>query len=120
MADQPQDEASRLLEKFLSPAEAQSLVLPPPTHAPNSGPGESTPLSGTLAGPPSQAVPSRQTESPGQGLASRFAAAAPDRSADPRYVKVYSKGQTGYLPLANLRAAREIDRNLQVLSEGQP
>jgi hypothetical protein len=120
MADQPQDEASRLLEQFLSPAEAQSLVLPPPTHAPSSGPGESTPLSGTLAREPSQAVPSRQTEPTGQGLASRFAGAIPDRSADPTYIKVYSKGQTGYLPRANLRAAREIDRNLQVLSEGQP
>jgi hypothetical protein len=120
MTDEPQDEAGRLLEKLLSPAEAQSLVLPPPTHAPASGPAESTPLSGTLTGPPSQAVPSRQTGSPGRGLASHFAAAGPDRSADPRYVKVYSKGQTGYLPLANLRAARQIDSNLQVLREDQP
>jgi hypothetical protein len=120
MADEPQDEASRLLEKFLSPAEAQSLVLPPPTHAPNSGPGESTPLSGTLAGPPSQAVPSLETESVRRGLSSHFAGDAPDRSGDPRYVKVYSKGQAGYLPRANLRAASQIDSNLQVLSEGRP
>jgi hypothetical protein len=34
MADDQEDEASRLLKKILSPAEAQSLVLPPPTHAP--------------------------------------------------------------------------------------
>ena len=31
MADDQEDEASRLLKKILSPAEAQSLVLPPPT-----------------------------------------------------------------------------------------
>src|SRR6202167_2102475 len=53
------DEASRLLKKILSPADAQSLVLPPPDHAPRSGPGESTPLTGSLAKPPSQATPSR-------------------------------------------------------------
>ena len=34
------DEASRLLKKILSPAEAQSLVLPPPDHPPASGPGD--------------------------------------------------------------------------------
>ena len=60
MADDQEDEASRLLKKILSPAEAQSLVLPPPNHAPVSGPGESTPLTGNLAKPPSQATPSRQ------------------------------------------------------------
>jgi hypothetical protein len=120
MADEPQDEASRLLEKFLSPAEAQSLVLPPPTHAAASGPAESTPLSGTLTKPPSQAAPSRQTEPAGRGLAGHFTGSALDRSADPTYVKVYSKGEVGYLPRANLRAAKQIDSNLQVLSEDQP
>jgi hypothetical protein len=122
------DEANRLLRKILSPADAQSLVLPPPDHAPKSGPGESTPLTGNLANPPSQATPSRSA--PGddgtpvrRGLAGFFAAttaakeAAPDRSADPRYIKVSSKGQVGYLPKANLQAARQIDGNLKVLDE---
>ncbi len=48
MTDDQEDEASRLLKQILSPAEAQSLVLPPPDHAPVSGPGESTPLTGNL------------------------------------------------------------------------
>jgi len=117
-------EEARLLEKILSPAEAQSLVLPPPDHPPVSGPGESTPLTGNLARPPSQAVPSRS------GLAGYFAAsaaplrqsaqdAAPtDRSSDPQYVKVSSQGQVGYLPKASLPAALKIDRNLKVLDKG--
>ncbi len=130
-----EDEASRLLKKILSPAEAQSLVPPPPTHAPLSGPGESTPLTGSLAKPPSQSTPSRangedevkRTTQPGtsprRGLAGYFAGGsmqsrgAPDRSSDPQYVKVSSKGQVGYLPKANLLLAREIDSNLKVLSE---
>ncbi len=58
MADDQEDEASRLLKKILSPAEAQSLVLPPPNHPPVSGPAESTPVTGSLAKPPSQATPS--------------------------------------------------------------
>ena len=116
MADDQEDEASRLLKKILSPAEAQSLVLPPPDHAPASGPGESTPLTGNLAKPPTQATPARQ------GLAGYFAggspAEAPDRSGDPQYIKVSSKGQVGYLPKANLSRAMQIDRNLKVLGEG--
>jgi hypothetical protein len=130
-----EDEASRLLKKILSPAEAQSLVPPPPAHAPRSGPGESTPLTGSLAKPPSQSTPSRdnsedevkRTAQPGssrrRGLAGYFAGGstqsqgAPDRSSDPQYVKVSSKGQVGYLPKANLLLAREIDSNLKVLSE---
>ncbi len=122
------DEASRLLRKILSPAEAQSLVLPPPDHAPQSGPGESTPLTGNLANPPSQATPSRSPAGDDgtpvrRGLAGYFAAAtsakegAPDRSGDPLYIKVSSKGQVGYLPKANLQAARQIDGNLKVLDE---
>jgi hypothetical protein len=132
------DEASRLLKKILSPAEAQSLVLPPPDHAPQSGPGESTPLTGNLARPPSQATPARAPDYDDvkpekgplvrRGLAGYFAAApaakagAPDRSGDrrygdPGYIKVSSKGQVGYLPKANLRAARQIDQNLKVLDE---
>jgi hypothetical protein len=116
MADDQEDEASRLLKKILSPAEAQSLVPPPPNKAPVSGPGESTPLTGSLAKP--AAKPARW------GLAGHFAgtspaeAEAPDRSVDPRYIKVSSKGQVGYLPKANLSRAREIDRNLKVLGEG--
>jgi hypothetical protein len=116
MTDHQQDEASRLLQQIMSPAEAQSLVLPPPDHAPVSGPGESTPLTGNLAKPPSQATPSRQ------GLAGYFAggattSAVPDRSGDPLYIKVSSKGQVGYLPRANLLEAMQIDRNLKVLDE---
>ena len=128
------DEASRLLKKILSPAEAQSLVLPPPDHAPQSGPGESTPLTGNLARPPSQATPARTPDYDDvkpdkgtlvrRGLAGYFAgakAAAPDRSGDrrydPGYIKVSSKGQVGYLPKANLHAARQIDGNLKVLDE---
>jgi hypothetical protein len=121
MADDQEDESSRLLKKILSPAEAQSLVMPPPDHPPASGPGVSTPLTGNLAKPPSQATPARQ------GLAAYFAdpstgsgaaAAPPDRSGDPLYVKVYSRGQVGYLPKANLLKAQQIDSNLKVLSEG--
>ena len=130
-----EDEASRLLKKILSPAEAQSLVPPPPAHAPLCDPGESTPLTGSLAKPPSQSTPSRAdatdelkpTTQPSsslrRGLAGYFAGAtgqpqaAPDRSADPLYVKVSSKGQIGYLPKANLLLARQIDSNLKVLSE---
>ena len=125
------DEASRLLRQILSPAEAQSLVLPPPHHPPRSGPGESTPLTGSLAKAPSQATPSRAPEDvkPEKvtlvrgGLAGYFAAApaakagAADRSGDPLYIKVSSKGQVGYLPKANLHAARQIDGNLKVLDE---
>jgi hypothetical protein len=131
-----EDEASRLLKKILSPAEAQSLVLPPPNHAPVSGPGESTPLTGSLAKPPSQATPSRapafdaikpvtpeQSAPIRSGLARYFVNAAapvatPDRSGDPQYVKVSSQGQVGYLPKTNLRLAQQIDRNLEVLGEG--
>lgn len=116
MTDHQEDEASRLLKQIMSPAEAQSLVLPPPDHAPVSGPGESTPLTGNLAKPPSQATPSRQ------GLAGYFAgsatAGAHDRSSDPLYIKVSSKGQVGYLPRTNLLKAMEIDNNLKVLDEG--
>jgi hypothetical protein len=116
MTDHQEDEASRLLQQIMSPAEAQSLVLPPPDHAPASGPGESTPLTGNLAKPPSQATPSRQ------GLAGYFAGAAPastplDRSSDPLYIKISSKGKVGYLPRTNLLQALQIDSNLKVLDE---
>jgi hypothetical protein len=116
MTDHQEDEASRLLKQIMSPAEAQSLVLPPPDHAPITGPGESTPLTGNLANPPSQATPSRQ------GLAGYFAAGSTtsgpaDRSSDPLYIKVSSKGQIGYLPRANLLQAMQIDGNLKVLNE---
>jgi hypothetical protein len=116
MTDHQEDEASRLLQQIMSPAEAQSLVLPPPDHPPLSGPGESTPLTGNLAKPPSQATPSRQ------GLAGYFAggstATPGDRSSDPLYIKVSSKGQIGYLPRANLLQAMQIDSNLKVIDEG--
>jgi hypothetical protein len=121
-----EDEASRLLRQIVSPAEAQSLVLPPPDHPPRSGPAESTPLTGNLANPPTQATPSRIPAGDDgtpvrRGLAGYFAAATkegtPDRSTDPGYIKVSSKGQVGYLPKANLHAARQIDQNLKVLDE---
>jgi hypothetical protein len=111
MADDQEDESSRLLKKILSPAEAQSLVMPPPNHPPVSGPAVSTPLTGNLANPPSQATPVRQ------GLAGYFSGPASDRSSDPTYIKVYSNGQVGYLPRANLLKAQQIDSNLKVLSE---
>ena len=122
MADDQEDEASRLLKKILSPAEAQSLVLPPPDHAPVSGPGESTPLTGNLAKPPSQATPARDDAPIRQGWQDTLPERpplnrAPDRSGDPQYVKVSSKGQVGYLPQANLLRARQIDANLKVLNE---
>jgi hypothetical protein len=130
-----EDEASRLLRRIMSPAEAQSLVLPPPNQAPASGPGESTPLTGNLADPPSQAIPSRaagydrvkpitgeESVPMRRGLAGYFlntpaSVATPDRSGDPSYVKVSSQGQIGYLPKANLGAAKQIDGNLKVLDE---
>ena len=106
MKYQPEDdEAGRLLRGILSPVEAQSLVPSPPTHAPPSGPGESTPITGSLATAPSQAVPSRS------GLSQYFAA---NRSG---YVKVLSHGQVGYLPTANLPAAQAIDANLKILQQ---
>jgi hypothetical protein len=111
ITDDQDDEASRLLKKVLSPAEAQSLVLPPPDRAPVSGPGESTPLTGNLAKPPSQATPARQ------GLAGYFAGGGPDRSSDPQYIKISSQGQVGYLPKENLLLAMQLDRNLKILDE---
>jgi hypothetical protein len=122
MANDQEDEASRLLKQILSPAEAQSLVLPPPDHAPVSRPGESTPLTGNLTKAPTQATPARDDTPIRTGLAGYFAGTsadktAPDRSGNPLYVKVSSKGQVGYLPRANLLRAREIDANLKVLNE---
>jgi hypothetical protein len=121
MADEHEDESSRLLKKILSPAEAQSLVLPPPIHAPASGPAESTPLSGNLAKPPAQATPTKQTGPIRKGLSGYFAGSGasqsdtPDRSGDASYVKVLSRGQVGYLPKVNLLMAKQIDANLKVL-----
>jgi hypothetical protein len=121
MADEHEDESSRLLKKILSPADAQSLVLPPPIHAPSSGPAESTPLSGNLAKPPAQATPTKQTGPIRKGLSGYFASSGasqsdtPDRSGDASYVKVLSRGQMGYLPKANLSMAKQIDGNLKVL-----
>jgi hypothetical protein len=114
-----EDDTSALLKKILSPADAQSLVRPPPDHAPHSGPSESTPLTGNLAAPPSQATPSRDDgeATPRTGLAAWFAeqGRSADRAADPQYVKVSSQGQVGYLPRANLARAQQIDRDLKVL-----
>jgi hypothetical protein len=51
------DNATQLLQGLISPVPAQALVAPPPDTPPNSGPGESTPLTGSLAAAPSQATP---------------------------------------------------------------
>jgi hypothetical protein len=117
MTDNEDDEISRMLQKVLSPAEAQSLVMPPPTHAPASGPAESTPLSGELAKPPSQATPSRQNQPERRGLGLYFSHGASDAGSDPAYVKIHSKGQTGYLPRVNLEAAKRLDSSLTVINE---
>ena len=117
------------LQQILSPADAQSLVRPPPDHAPRSGPGESTPLTGNLTAPPSQATPSRSgpDATPREGLARYFAGqetqtgtpgearAEMDRSRDPQYIKVLSQGQVGYLPRIHLARAQQIDPDLKVL-----
>ena len=111
MMRRDQDDSGTLLKKLLSPADAQSLVKPPPDHPPHSGPGVSTPLTGNLAGPPSQAKPSRQ------GLAGYFDAqssAPADGGKGSTYVKVASNGQLGYLPRANLARALEIDPLLKI------
>jgi hypothetical protein len=117
MAHEQDDELRRLLQQVLSPAEAQSLVLPPPTHAPACGPAESTPLTGNLAKPPSQAVPSREPEPTRRGLATHFASGSSMRNRDSQYVKVSSHGQVGYLPKANLEAAKQVDSGLIILDE---
>jgi hypothetical protein len=39
----------------------------------------------------------------------------PDRSQDPRYVKVQSRGRIGYLPKSNLQRAKQRDETLKVL-----
>ncbi len=77
--------ARQILQGLISPAPAQSLVMPPPDTPPRSGPGESTPLTGNLRSAPSQATPkiapapeddhaasSRKTR---RGLAGYFSAA---------------------------------------------
>lgn len=51
------DNVTQILQGLISPAPAQALVMPPPDVPPRSGPAESTPLSGSLATPPSQASP---------------------------------------------------------------
>lgn len=113
------DAAGELLKKIMSPADAQSLVMPPPDHPPHSGPAVSTPLTGNLAAPPSQATPSRTDTVPREGLAGYFASqnqgAGQDRSSDPKYIKVSSQGQIGYLPRANLSRAQQIDPMLKVM-----
>jgi hypothetical protein len=52
-----EDNATQLLQGLISPVPAQALVTPPPDIPPRSGPGETTPLTGSLAAPPSQATP---------------------------------------------------------------
>jgi hypothetical protein len=91
------DEAGTLLRKILSPAEAQTLVQ--------------------ILTEPAPRTAART------GLAVYFAgASAAKPSSDAQqargYLKVSSNGQVGYLPKANLSAARKIDANLKVLDEG--
>lgn len=52
-----EDNATQLLQGLISPVPAQALVTPPPDTPPHSGPGETTPLTGSLAAAPSQATP---------------------------------------------------------------
>ena len=126
------DESSRLLRQILFPAEAQSLVLPPANRPPASGPGESTPLTGSLAKAPSQATRAgsvlrgSQTArrvlwsgADSQGISPPHPLYPPTEGGDPQYIKVSSKGQVGYLPKANLLAAQQIDGNLKVLDEAE-
>lgn len=91
------DEAGALLSRILSPAEAQTLVQnltqPAPRTAARTG------LAGYFAG-------------------TSAAKSGGDAQANKGYLKIYSNGQVGYLPKANLNAARKIDANLKVLDEG--
>ena len=48
---------TRKIAKFASPLSAQSLVGPPPDSPPQSGPGETTPQTGSLRYAPQQATP---------------------------------------------------------------
>jgi hypothetical protein len=54
--DQPW-QPSQMLQGLISPAPAQSLVAPPPDTPPSTQPGQTTPLTGNLANPPTQATP---------------------------------------------------------------
>ena len=63
----------------------------------------------TLQLEPSQ--PATRTPSP----VNQANSPAPDRSKDPRYVKVQSRGQIGYLPKSNLQRAKQRDNTLKVL-----
>jgi hypothetical protein len=120
--------AAEMLQGLISPAPAQALVYPPPDTPPPTRAGESTPVTGSLATPPSQAKPkmapddaSPKTGTVRRGLAALFSgrteqiARALDLSSNPDYVKVESNGQVGYLPKANLKLAQQRDRNLKVL-----
>ena len=48
---------TQLLQGLISPAPAQALVAPPPDSPPPTRAAESTPVTGSLATPPSQATP---------------------------------------------------------------
>ncbi|HEV2274432.1 MAG TPA: hypothetical protein VGR96_09715 [Acidobacteriaceae bacterium] len=137
-ADDAQD-TMQILQGLISPAPAQSLVASPPDSPPPTRPGESTPVTGSLATPPSQAtpkvdhtpLPENMTQRRRSGLASYFsgeggggvfagsgpqqAQTKPDRSTDANYVKIVSNGQVGYLPKVNLAKAQARDKNLRIL-----
>lgn len=51
------DDPVDILEGLISPVPAQMLVAPPPSSPPPTKPGQSTPVTGSLATPPSQAKP---------------------------------------------------------------
>ena len=105
--------AGRGAEPGVAPARPRSGKRPGRIHSADRQPGQTA-----FAGDPG-----RETIQPiRRGLAGYFAGTsadktAPDRSGNPLYVKVSSKGQIGYLPRANLLRAREIDANLKVLNE---
>jgi hypothetical protein len=99
-----EDEARALLRKILSPAEAQSLVqaLAEPTPRPPVSSG----LAGYFAAAPKA---SRNVETKVETKT--------ETKPEIGYLKVCSNGQVGYLPIANLSKARQIDPNLKVLDE---
>src|ERR1700678_30406 len=62
------DDPKSMLAKIMSPAPAAQLVGPPPDVAPKSAPGQSTPRTGNLAGPPQQAVPKNRDTGTGYNM----------------------------------------------------
>ena len=62
-----EDDLTRALRQVVSPESAQSLVGSPPDSPAPAGPGETTPQTGSIAGPPKQSVPKNLDTVEGQG-----------------------------------------------------